>query len=288
MSSQSNRETVLSLDKAEYLGASTKTHMPTVSPKLDEVYGMLPPRGEGEGPRTHDWDGLQGDNADLLDHSSRNVRSTSHAYRVAKVRVFEIRRRRDAKGTDLRQHHRSLKKRFLAGYDEDDLDLVALELPPSPRIADLREQCRDFVERARDPELPAKLRGPKTPTAALEFPALADEFEEIVDDYDELNKELKEAEKERDEAFAAREAAKQLNRRIYTNVARIQEGFYRLAGLDELADRIRKTIPVRSPRPDSDSPPPDGSPGETPPADSPGSAQPDPPAHGVSSENSAA
>jgi len=285
MSSNSTRDTVLSLDKTEYLGASTRTHMPTVSPRLAEVYSVLPPSGEGEGPRNLDFDGWQGSNADLLDYSSRNVRETSHAYRVAKVKVFEIRRRRDENGQDLRGHHRSLKKRFLAGYEEEDLDLVALESPPSPRIADLREQSRDFVERARDPELPAKLRGPKTPTAALDFPALADEFEEKVNVYDQRNKELKEAEKQRDEALAAKRAAKELNKRIYTNVARIQEGLYRLAGLDELADRIRITIPVRSSKPATDTPAPDGEPADPPPADPP---QPEPPAQSALPQDSAA
>lgn len=286
MSSQSTRETIRSLDKAEYLGASTRTHMSTVSPQLTEVYSVLPPAGEGQGPRTFDWDGFQGSNADLLDFSSNNVRTTSNAYRVAKVKVFEIRRRRDEKGEDLRGHHRSLKKRFLAGYEEDDLDLVALESPPSPRIGDLREQGHDFVERARDPELPAKLGDPKTPGAALDFPALADEFAEKVEEYDELMKELKDAEKERDQALAAKRAARKLNRRIYTNVARIQEGLYRLAGLDELADRIRITIPVRSTKPDADTQPPDGEPADGEPAD--GEPADTPSAESVSSQGSAA
>ncbi len=49
-----------------------------------------------------------------------------------------------------------------------------------------------------------------------------------------------------DASIVARDETRRRHRRIYANVARVQEGLYRLAGLDDLADRIRVTEP--SPR----------------------------------------
>ena len=52
--------------------------------------------------------------------------------------------------------------------------------------------------------------------------------------------------KRADESIVAKREAQKRHRRIYSNVARIQEGLYRLAGLDELADRIRATVPRKA------------------------------------------
>ena len=83
-------------------------------------------------------------------------------------------------------------------------------------------------------------------------------MEEGVEDYDQASKDLTEMIKVRDESYIAKvDALARLNR-MYANVARVQEGYYRIAGLDELADRIRITIPKRSPRLEEGSPATDG------------------------------
>ena len=72
-----------------------------------------------------------------------------------------------------------------------------------------------------------------------------------------------EAKKRRDDALIAKKAAVKRLRSLYANIARIQEGYFRLAGLEELADRIRLTIPRSSRRstPDTE-PPPDSEPAQ--------------------------
>jgi hypothetical protein len=64
--------------------------------------------------------------------------------------------------------------------------------------------------------------------------------------------------KRTDESLVAKRQALARHHRRYLNVARVQEAYYRLAGLDELADRIRpfKRSPRRPPEPADETLPP--------------------------------
>ena len=70
-------------------------------------------------------------------------------------------------------------------------------------------------------------------------------FEDVYNELTDMKKILHLSMVAKDEANA------HLNR-MYTNVARMQEGMFRVAGLDELADRIRVTIPARPRRGEDD------------------------------------
>ncbi len=56
---------------------------------------------------------------------------------------------------------------------------------------------------------------------------------------------IKRMRKQVDASLVVKRETLKRHRRLYLNVARIQEGYYRLAGLDELADRIRSREPGR-------------------------------------------
>lgn len=248
MQGHSTKETLLGLNQAEYLGASTLTQLSTVSPKLAEVYSVVPPSGEGEGPPTPDFDKVQGSNAGLLAHANGELRTTSFFYRTAKVKVIDLRKTRDNTAEELQDVYRALKLRAESAYGRKKLALLGLAGQPADNVTALREQLRDVADRASASNVTEALGPPRPLGIPIDFEAVVVELREKLEVLEQLMKDLTEAEKVRDEAFAAKKAAQDRHRRVRINVARIQEGYYRLAGLDELADRIRFTVRSRSAR----------------------------------------
>lgn len=262
MSSLSTQGTLLGLDKAEYLETSTRTQKAAVSPRLAETFSVVTPAGE----EPTDWDKMQDLKADLLDHQRKVTRDAGNFHRSAKVKVKQIRRRRNRTANGLRLHYRGLKTNFEATYEIGVAELVGLDAPPERKPLAFREQLFDVVERMRDPSLVAKLGSPREGSSPLDLDALALDLEERVGTFDTVLAELTEAEKVRDEALVARNEARDQLRRVTVNIARIQEGYYRLVGLDDLADRLRLSIRARPSRPEEPgSEPPDGGEGPEPP-----------------------
>lgn len=269
MASQATQETLTSLDRAEFLGKSTRQQQPLVTPRLVQVYGTLPPRAEGEPPRVLDFDDLQEANAELLDEATREVRVTAHAYRQAKVKLSKLRVDRREQGKDLRKRHRNTRKTFEGTHGKDSLPLVGLDAQPEPAYTALREQWVEVIQRMRTPDLAARLGDPLAGQEPLKLDKLADGHEAAVQAFEKVTDDITTMTKIKDEALVAKKEAQKYQRRVLANVARIQEGYYRLAGLDDLADRIRVTIPKRSAKPT------DETPGDTPTDDAPAA---DPPA----------
>lgn len=265
MASQATQETLTSLDRAEFLGTSTRRQQSLVTPKLDQVYGTLPPRAEGEPPRALDFDAHQEANAELLDEATRTARATAHAYRQAKVKLTKLRKDRNEQGKGLRQHHRNLRKSFDGTYGPNALPLVGLDAPPVQAFTALREQNLDVVDRMRTPDLASRLGDPLAGQEALKLDKLANGLEKAVQSFEKVTNDITDMIKIRDEALVAKKEAQKYQLRVLANVARIQEGYYRLAGLDDLADRIRVTIPKRSTKPSEE--PPDDTPADDTPAD---------------------
>lgn len=255
LNSQSTKETLTSLEKAEFLGTSIRTHMPIVSPRLAEAYsGVVTPPGQGEGPNATEWDQIQGSNVGLVEKEANRVREASNTHRNNKVKVFEIRRRRNRAAGTMSRIYRSQRVTIQGAYEDPILELVGLEAQPSRALTPLREQCVDVALRYRDPSLADKLGATRNGVSPPDREQLAEEMESAVGDYDQASKDLTEMIKVRDESYIAKvDALARLNR-VYANVARVQEGYYRIAGLDELADRIRITIPKRSSRPEEEPP----------------------------------
>lgn len=251
------------LDKAEYLGKSIRTHMAAVSLKLTMAFGALPPRGE-EDPPWPDWEQVQAANLELLEHHAGETHGADQAYRSAKVAVAQAMAHRDGVRDSLIGRHRSLRTSFRGAYSEVSLALVGLEEAATERYLPLREQCRDFVVRVRRPGLAEVLGAPDADHAPLDFDRLATGMETELGVYEAALDAVTEARKRRDAAFAARSEAEDRLNSVYANVARVQEGYYRLAELEELADRIRLTIPRSSPRPQDEPAPDTGEPGGEP------------------------
>lgn len=249
MATQMQKSAVRSLDKAEFVVQSTRTTKSSVTANLDNVFSPLR-QGEDEGTPTPDWDVAQEANAALLDHASSEVRSKDEVFRTAKVRVSEVGRKRRSQVSRIQGIYRDLRKSAEGAYGPDALALLGLDALPALGIPAVREQAVKLAGRMRSPDLIARLvlRPGQT---HLDIAKLADGLETQVGILNDLVEEYKRQRKVADQAFVAKEEALAFHRRVYVNVTRIQEAYYRLAGLDELARRLRSAEPSpRSSSPD--------------------------------------
>ena len=238
MTSQTSKAALWSFEQAEWLATSTQTQNPMVSGELDELYRSILPEGE-EVPDLPDFKVVQSSNVLLLLHSADNVRRADQAHRKNLVELDNMRSRRRQMAEGFKQRYRDERKSFEGTYGEDSLAYVGLDAPPGLSFLAVREQLLEFRERLRDPETPGKLGNPLPGHSPVEPETLADAVDGEVSAYDTLMTDIRQQRKRADESLSVKKAALADHRRVVVNVARIQEGYYRLVGLDDLADRIR-------------------------------------------------
>ena len=154
----------------------------------------------------------------------------------------------------LGRHYSDLKRLAEATYGAEHLHVLGLDGRRTSARWAQREQLKEVGERMNDPEQLAQLPAPRVGMTALDFASLSAVIQERVGDFEayleeigDLRKTIKKLAFERREAIA-------LHRRIYANVGRVQEGLFRLAGLDDLAAQIRAKLPRSSGRSSSDEP----------------------------------
>ena len=245
MANQTTQATLRSLDQAEFLITSTLTSATMVSERLGEIFQELPPTGEGEEVSVPDWIQVQRSNAALLLRASQEVKNADKAHRLDKLEDRGLRRKRRQLIDRLKQRHRDYRKSFAGTYGEDSLGLVGLDAPPARRFVAVREQALEVLERMRTPELLARLPAPRSGQTAQDLVQLADDMEAEILEFEEVMAEIQQMHKRRDESLIQKREAMQRFRRIYLNVARVQESYYRIAGFDDLAERIRVADPAR-------------------------------------------
>lgn len=245
MAFKATQETLNSLERAEFLSASIRTHKGTVTPKVTAVYGNLPSRIDGT-PWTIDFDHVQESNAELLDETTREAREKAHVYRINTVTLSQLRGQRSDQSDELRGRYRNLGKSVEGSYGKKALSYFGLDGPAERAYTAVREQCANVATRMRRPDLLARLGGPLPGQIPLEFEVLADGLETAVQAFEKVTSDITEMQKVKDESLVAKNEALARQRRVLANVARVQEGYFRIAGLDDLADRIRVTIPRRS------------------------------------------
>lgn len=245
MSSLTTKETIVLLDKAEYLGTTIRTHKARVTSKLDAVYDGLPAGDGGEGAQRVDWGQVQDSNAGLLETAVQDTRDAGHVHRLNKVKVSQLRQHRNAVIVDIRDRYNSLQLAVTAAYGPDKLEVVGLDAPLVKKYLGVREQCLELVERFRSPDVLERLGEPRANQPPLATNELADGMESDVRRFEEVYGELADMRKILQISMVAKDEAQDDLRRKYVNVARMQEGMFRIVGMDELADRIRVTIPSR-------------------------------------------
>ena len=244
MSSQMPKSAVKSLDKSEFVVASTMTAKSSVTAKLTEVYAS-PQSLEGEGPPTPDFDAAQEANSALLRRSGSELRGKQRVYGAHRVQVTKAYAQRNEQFKEVKRVHRDSRKSVAGTYGEEALLLVGLEAAPASTPSAEREQALEAVGRMRNPELAARLPEERVGQEPLDFERLANAFEAAVKKLDEAMAALNHAIKLADQALLARNEALAFHLRVYVNVTRIQDAYFRLAGFDDLADRIRAAEPSR-------------------------------------------
>ncbi len=259
MSSQTSEAALRAFDQAEFVIVSTRTHKSFTSAKLNQLFREAP-TVDGEGLVIPDWDQVQDCNADLLEGENAVLRRADQAHRVNLVKSSQLRRERRQRIDDLKTWHRDLRKTFEGTYGDKALPLVGLDAPPTTRFRAFQEQVVEVVERMRDPELASRLPPPRSGQKPVDLESVAQALADQIAELDKGMKAIKQMRKRLDKSLIAKREALKHHRRIYVNVAHVQEGYYRMVGLDALADRIRASIPRRSqPQPD-DEPQPDDAP----------------------------
>lgn len=252
MSSQITKPALQLVEKTEFLVSSVRTHKPTLGANLAELPPELFPGVGGEEPTAPDWNHLQDWNIAALEASAEEVRQTDQDHRENLVQLAQLRADRRALLTRFQTGHRALRDSFTGTYGKDSLPLVGLDSPPARASLAAREQLREVISRMRDPELAEGLPDPLAGQSSIDLVSLSDAREAEIKRYDENGAELKSMRKRVVESRVRRLEARARNRRAYSNFARIQEGLYRLAGLDDLADRIR--FNARSPNKKTEEP----------------------------------
>jgi len=246
MASQISRAALKLLEKTEFLVTSMRNLKTTAIVELGVIFHEILSTVPGEVPPAPDWDALQEGNLAMLEASAEEVRRTDRAYRRDRVRDRQLRRDRRDHVRRLKQGHRDLRQSFTGTYGDQALPLVGLDAPLDRRFLAVREQMLEVVERMLDADLAGKLPAPRAGQSAIDLVTLAGARQGEIQQLEVTMEAIKGMRKRLDASIVARDEAQDRHRRIYANVARVQEGLYRLAGLDDLADRIRVTEP--SPR----------------------------------------
>jgi hypothetical protein len=244
MPNQPTQGALTILDKAEFVSTSTRTQSELVSQHLTPVYGVSPSLAEDAQPT--DWVRFQNGNADLLDSTAQEVSVSDRSLRDLIAEASRLRDRRDELIPVVSDELRDWRKIIDGTYGPAGLSLLGLDAPPPKWSFAIRKQSVEFLSRLQDPEIRSRLPEPRRGRVPVNFDLAASAVEADILALDSVMVELKKLGKRIDEARVRRNEALALLEERYLNVARIQEGLYRLAGLDELAARIRPfTRPTR-------------------------------------------
>ncbi len=245
MPRQSKGTALKQLNKTEFLIVSGKTQKSTVNAQLAKAGLEILGERSGEATPAPDWNQLQEWGITALELSAGEVRRTDRQLRKSRVRLTQARRNRKAELRRIASSHRALRKSFAGTYGRDALPLVGLDCEPTPALLavreQMREQMREVITRMEDPQLVAALPEPLAGQQPIDLAALAETRSLENDDLEAQGAEIYALRKHTDESLIVRNTTLARNRRVYANVGRLLEGIYRLAGLDELADRIRVT-----------------------------------------------
>ncbi len=259
MKSQISRAALKLLEMTEFLVTSVRNLKSTAVAHLGEVFQDLL-AGAGA-PPAPDWSAVQDFNLALLTASAAEVQRTDRDHRHNRVRDRQLRRQRRHLVRVLKAGYRDLRQSFTGTYGEDALPLVGLDAPAEKRYLAVREQMREVIARMLDSELAARLPATRAGQAPIDLEALAGARQGEVEELEVTMEAIQESGKQLDASIVTRNEARRRHRRIYANVFRVQEGLYRLAGLDDLADRIRFTVPSPPTKQEEDG---QDSPAETP------------------------
>lgn len=240
--SQTTRPVLSAINQGEYLATSIRTHEAEVTSELNGFHQNLVPPG-GEGKPLPDWRFNQVVNHEMMLQANVQILDADLVFRYARADVRAgVAKAKDKTVVPL-NYYSDLVLLVEGTYGKEYLYVFGLDAARARGLLPVREQLRDVQGRMADPARIALLPAPKPGLLPLDFAGIVDGIKTVLDGFEEYLEKRKRYAKVLQAASIARNEALKDHRRVYVNIARVQEGWYRLAGLDELADRLRATLP---------------------------------------------
>ncbi len=195
--------------------------------------------GEGEALLTAiNYQALFGDLEEDLGGAQLNLVTAEDKHLRSLIRVSKLRRQRDA--FVLKAHERLVaNRRVLLGVFGPDrgFELAALDGRTPRESKAMIDQLDQTIQLMRDPE--GELPVVVADGVQLDFEGMATGFESDLADLRQVRGQLERANKAAAETLIAKDHAIKAFNGVFPPVAGILEGFFRLAGEPELAERVR-------------------------------------------------
>ncbi len=246
MTTQISKAALKQLDKVAHLVSSIRTQKPIVNQRLASQAPRIPIGEVGDVLSEPDWNFLQDWGIRKLEDSSNEIRLIDRTRRNEQVQLAQQRRNRGEFVRSVSSEYRRVRRSFSGTYGDDALTQVALEAPLAEGFRAINEQLRELSVRMLDPDTATALPEPLAGQSPIDLTALGTAWQARSQQLDQLMEAIDTLINSLQESRVLLEETLQHSRLLYSNVGRLGEGLYRLAGLDELADRMRATI--RTPR----------------------------------------
>jgi hypothetical protein len=226
---------------AEGLIASARTHAQQVGERLQTHLAVVLDDGE----TLPDLTRLQLLFARLLEQSLDALVSADEDHLSELDDDLEVRQRRDKATAALRQEILDVRGLVRGVFGADwESQVLGLEGRTAQDPLALQRQAERVVERLRKPgetELPA----PRVPDVDLDLSRIPGRIVAKLDDLEEALSGVDREEREAESSQLGKDQAVEDFDELATGIADTLRGWSRLAGLPEIADRIRLTPPTR-------------------------------------------
>ena len=222
---------------AEYVESSVAHHGPDIGAKLDERFAQHAGVAEGEPPRPSHRDVLFTLRDDLAASRQRMVSADNdHVEKLRKLIATRGERNELAGGLydQLSICRRTIEDMF---KPKSAFLLAAIEGPTSRNSETLIKQANIAINRLKSPDM--VLPESKLKSIQVSPVDLAEELKDGVDRLAAKNTELRRAQRVVQESRKLKNQALEEHNRTFVWIARTLEGYYQLAGEEELAKQIR-------------------------------------------------
>lgn len=244
MASSLTKGALRTVEAGRTVVASVRTHNAQASAELDALY--RPVLREGE--TMPDWAFVQELGARLVEDAETEVIQEDQNHSREKVKRKGEREDRGRRQKAVSGRLRSMSQ-IIEGSHQDGVEArrrAGLDRPPEELPFALYQQSRRVQQILRDPDL--DLGEPLSQASTVDPGGLAGDMESPLADLGAVLDELNGGLKRTAQSGMKRRQALDRHRRVYVHVAATQESYYRVAGLGDLADRMRPIVRSR-PRP---------------------------------------
>ncbi len=229
-----SKEVLQQLESSAEVEASVATHGPIVARKLDEIYA----RNQEEGQSAPDFLGTMTTLKDGLGASRQSLGEVDNRHVEQLRKIVGLRRERDQLIPSLYHHFAATRQTVEQLFGKgNSFEIAGIDGPTAQKPNKLLRQAAFAIQRFEQPELklPAvEIEGfeihPESVARGLR--AKADRLEGVFGDLRVLRREAQESRKVKNRRLEE-------HQKTFLWTARALEGFYRLAGENELADLIR-------------------------------------------------